>query len=232
LTKLPIPDSASVFERFEKYFPVHRARLSEDFIDAPRNPFGFLTSKGLLQLSANGRRFFQRYNNHAYHFPGHEKWRWESPHDFLSAWDFRVFSTNYLRTIMSIQSFLDGMFGTHCYDIPSTKSDRLYDPSLVKEARIPTVTDDRCKDADVLVKIMVRDTASDPLNAFDRNPDLIAGLVSEVMTTDDFVQRDGKAASLAARLANILPGLVRRKQGSDFSARAPSGINWVRIQQK
>jgi hypothetical protein len=228
LTKLPIPDSASVFEKFEKYFPVHRARPSEDFIDTPRNPFGFLTSKGLLQLGANGKRFFQRYNDHAYHFPGREKWRWESPHDFLSAWDIQVFSTNYLRTIMSVQSFLDGMFGTHCYDIQPMESDRLYDPSLAKEAKVPTVNKDRCTDADVLVKIKVRDTASDPLNAFDRNPDLIAGLVAEVMTTEDFVQRDGKAASLAARLANILPGLVRRKQGSDFSARAPSGINWVR----
>jgi hypothetical protein len=129
---------------------------------------------------------------------------------------------------MSIQSFLDGMFGTHCYDIPPTESDRLYDPSLAKEAKVPIANNDRCTDADVLLKIKVRDTASDPLNAFDRNPDLIAGLVAEVMTTEDFVQRDGKAASLAARLANILPGLVRRKQGSDFSARAPSGINWVR----
>jgi len=41
------------------------------------------------------------------------------------------------------------------------------------------------------------------------------------------LQRDGKAAPLAARLANILPGLVKRKGSSDFAKRSPSGINWV-----
>lgn len=77
--------------------------------------------------------------------------------------------------------------------------------------------------------LLTRDFVCKNSNAFDRNPDLIADLVSEVMKSEDFLQRDGKAAPLAARLANILPGLVRRKRGTskDFSTRAPSGINWV-----
>jgi Histidine phosphatase superfamily (branch 2) len=231
ITKLPQPDSASAFEAYSKYFPVEKLKGSgckDTFIDVARNPFGFLTSKGLQQLSENGHRFFNRYNNHAYHLPECKQWR--SAKEFLTVWDVQVYSTNYLRTIMSVQSFLDGMFGTHCYDPGLHQQDRIYDPAIMKEFRIPCVRTDYTDSVNgPLVKIKVRDLRNDPLNAFDRNPDLIADLVSEVMMSEDFFQRDGKAAPLAARLANILPGLVRRQQGdsSDFSTRAPSGINWV-----
>jgi len=51
-------------------------------------------------------------------------------------------------------------------------------------------------------------------------------LVSEVMLSEDFLKRDAAAAPLAARLANVLPGLVRPFR-TDFSQRSPSGINWV-----
>ena len=253
VTKLPIPDSATLFENYSRYFPVtipwnqsSLTPLSKDlpssnsttvaehtFIDVARNPFGFLTSKGVQQLASNGQRFFNRYNNHAHHLPACQQWR--SPQDFLDIWNVQIYSTNYLRTIMSVQSFLDGMFGTQCYDSGS-KQDRVYDASIQKELRIPTLRSERNHKADVppLVTIQVRDLRNDPLNAFDRNPGLITELVSEVMMSQDFQLRDGKAASLAARLANILPGLVRHAKpagggnnNTDYTSRAPSGINWV-----
>jgi len=226
MTKLPVPDTATVYERFSQYFPVQPTAdngARENFIDAARNPFGFLTNKGLLQLAENGKRFFNRYNKRAHHFP--ECKNWQTAHDFLSVWDVTVYSTNYLRTILSVQSFLDGMFATRCYEPP--QHDRMHDPSIIKEERIPNRVVDRQTDQLPTVKVQVRDLRSDPLNAFDRNPDLIAELVSEVMLSDDFLHSDGNAAPLAARLANILPGLVKRKGTSDFSKRSPSGINWV-----
>jgi len=134
-----------------------------------------------------------------------------------------VYSTNYLRTVLSAQSFLDGLLGTNCF-LPNTTRD--YDPTLSVESPVPDhswLPDDRQEE---LVPVQVRDLSQDPLNAFDRNPDLIADLVSEVMLSDKFLQRDAAAAPLAARLANILPGLVRPFR-TDFSKRSPSGINWV-----
>jgi Histidine phosphatase superfamily (branch 2) len=258
MTKLPIPDSMAVFESYSKYFPVVIQQPQENpeminpagpmdnvntnqhvFIDVARNPFGFLTSKGLQQLADKGQRFFNRYNAHAHHLPQCQ--RWVTPQDFLMIWNVQVYSTNYLRTIMSIQSFLDGLFHTRCYYHPSEYNppDRMYDRNIVKEERIPSLSNyiRNENDNDIrepLVTINVRDLRHDPLNAFDRNPALIAELVSEVMNTQDFLLRDGKATSLAARLANILPGLVRKntyhqsiKKSNDFSRNAPSRINWV-----
>jgi len=180
MTKLPVPDSATVYERFSQYFPVETANTdseSNTFIDVARNPFGFLTSKGLLQLSENGKRFFNRYNKRGHHLP--ECRDWQTAHDFLSVWSVKVYSTNYLRTIMSVQSFLDGMFGTHCYEPPNRE--RSFDPAITKEPRIPSRIVERHSDQLPVLNIQVRDLRSDPLNAFDRNPDLIADLVSEVM---------------------------------------------------
>lgn len=251
MTKLPSPDSATVFESFSKYFPVVKLKgggvgknagvaCPATFIDVSRNPFGFLTSKGLQQLSNNGRLFFNRYNKNAHHLPHCKEWK--SASDFLSVWDVQVYSTNYLRTIMSVQSFLDGMFGTLCYGPSvnldplngvSTIPDRLYDSAITKEERIPCTQPDYSAISALgdknehLVTIKVRALRNDPLNAFDRNPDLIAELVTEVTSSNDFFMRDSNAAPLAARLANILPGLVRRRPNHALGARTPSGINWV-----
>jgi hypothetical protein len=99
--------------------------------------------------------------------------------------------------------------------------------SISKELRVPNHAWKRPDyGSEALVKIQVREQSKDTLNAFDRNPDLMADMVSEVMMSDDFQKRDANAAPLAARLANILPGLVRPRR-SDFSLRSPSGINWV-----
>ena len=259
MTKLPTPDSYAVFQSYSKYFPVSiqqptvisngtesndRQNQPHMFRDVALNPFGFITSKGLQQLADNGQRFYNRYNVHGHHNPQCELFR--TPKDFLTVWDVQVYSTNYLRTVMSIQSFLDGLFHTQCYqnihtltsssDTDATRiQDRIYDPRIIKEERIPSITAqsdynsfDGTLTPEAFATVNVRDIHCDPLNAFDRNPTLISELVSEVMSTSDFLMRDGKATSLAARLANILPGLVRKsKKTNDFSKHAPSRINWV-----
>ena len=224
MSKLPHPDSAAAFETFSQRFPleIHPGFNQGQFIDTVRNPFGFLTQKGLEQLNDNGHRFFDRYNRHGHHFPDQKEWRYEVAGDFLSVWDVTAFSTNYLRTVMSVQSFLDGLLGTNLL----LKGERSHDPSIHRELRIPNHSWRRPHNTEPLVKVQVRDVSNDPLNAFDRNPDLIADLVGEVMRDIEFQKHDGGVAPLAARLANTLPGLIRKRR-SDFSSRSPSGINWV-----
>lgn len=227
MTRLPSPDSAAAFEAFSKYFPLSIASVTNQgkFIDVTRNPFGFLTQQGIDQLKENGHRFFNRYNHHGHHLPDKDVWRWESAQeDFLACWDVTVYSTNYLRTVLSVQSFLDGLLGTNCY-MPTTT--RNHDPAIHKELRVPNHAWKRPDFGEKgLVNVQIREQCNDTLNAFDRNPDLMADMVSEVMLSEDFQKRDAHAAPLAARLANILPGLVRPRR-SDFSLRSPSGINWV-----
>lgn len=191
-------------------------------MDVGRNPFGFLTQTGIDHLRETGHRFFNRYNHHGHHLPDHLDWRWDVADDFLSVWDVSVYSTNYLRTVLSVQSFLDGLLGTNCYLSDRTRD---MDPKITKETIVPDHSW-ASPTAESIVNIRVRDTSNDPLNAFDRNPDLIGDLVSEVMLSQEFIKRDAGAAPLAARLANILPGLVRPFR-SDASQRSPSGINWV-----
>jgi hypothetical protein len=245
VTRLPYPDSATAFASFSKRFPLEILPGTNQgkFIDVSRNPFGFLTLSGLEQLRETGHRFFNRYNHHGYHLPDHDNFSYEGAQDFLDAWDVAVYSTNYLRTVMSVQSFLDGLLGTKCYECTQNLHQRPLQPLVIKEAQVPdhswtkmdesiaitkaaTSINGQDHDDDALVRIHVRDLANDPLNAFDRNPDLIAELVAEVMLSPEFVSKDARAAPLAARLANVLPGLVRPFR-SDFSAKAPSQINWV-----
>lgn len=226
ISKLPSPDSAAAFESFSRRFPllIHPGFNQGKFIDVARNPFGFLTQSGLEQLNQKGRSFFERYNRHGHHFPDQKRWRWEVAEDFLSVWDVKVFSTNYLRTVMSVQSLLDGLLGTNLL-LPATE--RTVDPAIHRELRVPDHGWRRPDDGiEPLVHIQVRDVANDPLNAFDRNPALIADLVGEVMQSEDFIKHDSGAAPLAARLANYLPGLVFPRR-ADFSHGSPSGINWV-----
>lgn len=227
VARLPYPDTASAFQALSTRFPLEILPGTNQgrFIDDKRNPFGFLTQTGIEQLKETGHRFFNRYNHHGHHLPDRLEWRWEVAQDFLSVWDVNVYSTNYLRTIMSAQSFLDGLLGSACY-VPERR--REFNSNVYSETRVPdhSWAEAPSDDSDELVRIRVRDVSNDPLNAFDRNPELISELVMEVMASNEFAKRDGAAAPLAARLANVLPGLVRQNQG-DFSKRAPSGINWV-----
>jgi hypothetical protein len=279
MTKLPTPDSAAVYEQFSKVFPLQLMNPDTNngqFIDTHRNPFGFLTRKGITQLRDNGNRFFYRYNTnlHIKHSmldpvstpgihhaqfvrrakptapfaEGSHEWLPRSK-EFLLTWNVKVYSTNYLRTVMSAQSFLDGLLGTSCFPQAAVSPIPHGDDSLsawqsrgisfppglsprkVKEERVPDHSWSRFEetmgtDGEVVVPVTVRDQHCDTLNPFDRVPRLVDSLVGEVMRSPKFIKYDGIAASLAARLSNILPGLIRPHR-TDFSARSPSGINWV-----
>jgi hypothetical protein len=226
-SRLPRPDSMAAFEEFSRYFPpdIHPSNDGQ-FLDVRRAPFGFLTHTGIQQTRENGSRLFNRYDRHGHHFPDHE--RYLNAKDFLDVWDVRVYSTNYLRTVMSVQSFLDGLLGTGCSASLQDRDDKNEPKHSVENMRIPnhsSVPKDSSDDA--LLRVQVRGRDEDTLNAFDRNPDMMAELVSEVISSPEFQERDGAAAPLAARLANILPGLARKKRKTSGFNAAPSGINWI-----
>lgn len=220
-SRLPRPGSFLTFQEFSRYFTpdIHDDSNDEKFLDTRRYPFGFLTHKGMEQTREIGKRLFRRYNRHGHHLP--DKENYFDAKGFLECWDVNVFSTNYLRTIMSIQSFLDGLLGTDCYK--SLQHDSIAGTS---DARIPDHNDFVPFD-DTIVRVQVRGRSDDTLNAFDRNPELMSELVSEVISSAEFQDIDGKAAPMAARLANLLPGLARKKKNINGFNAAPSGINWI-----
>lgn len=250
LTKLPYPSTAFAYKTYCACFPPLIDDPSGRFADVHRNPFGFVSHKGLMQMQNNGKLMRQRYDPES-----------TNSDAFLRKWKIMAYSTNYLRTVLSLQSFLDGLLGTNLYQPTSTRDKMDFTSMRPKEWPIPdhnfirTPYDDDAEyeaegfgsdyEADprdnVLrlhltgkkkpatrpkVFVRVRDQSCDNLNAFDRNPDLMRDLVNDVMQSVSFQQQDATAAPLAARLANILPGLARKGR-SDFSANTPSGINWV-----
>jgi hypothetical protein len=85
---------------------------------------------------------------------------------FLHSWDVQAFSTNYLRTVLSAQCFLDGLLGTGCFvptraddiELEDDESRLVPDHMTVGDATSGTVS------------IRIRDRSTDNLNAFDRNP--------------------------------------------------------------
>jgi Histidine phosphatase superfamily (branch 2) len=334
LTKLPYPSTATVYTDFSQTFPPAIENPTGQFMDVHRNPFGFITHKGLLQMQENGRQLRQRYdpttnttttgnhdststtttttrrnnNNNNLLEPGQSSKKDEL---FLKQWRIDAYSTNYLRTILSMQSLLDGLLHTQLYMPDRTRDNMDYtnmkseewpvpDHTFINSTTTTTTTTPSMMDSSELddnnnnnnnekeqqqlddhayvynnnshhdpyrepsykdlhlhrtshshnnaqqqqqqshnnnnnnnpkvrkpkVVVRVRDQSCDNLNAFDRNPELMRDLVSHVMESKPFKQEDGAAAPVAARLANILPGLARKGR-KDFSARTPSGINWV-----
>jgi hypothetical protein len=218
-SKLPTPDPVTALKVLSENFPldIHPSNQGR-FLDVKRRPFGFLTKVGIDQLHTNGKRFCLRYESHGHHCPTTGK-----PVPFLDSWDVKAYSTNYLRTILSVQCFLDGLLGVNCY-IPHG-----YQHAAPLEDDSERLVPDHSSVGDIgtenaLVAVAVRDRATDNLNAFDRNPELIKQLVTEVVTSDYFVTHDYKAAPLAARLAYYLPDLARPGKQT-FGG--PSGINWV-----
>lgn len=246
-SKLPRPDSLAAFQGFSQHFPpcIHPGTNDGEFLDVRRAPFGFLTHTGVKQTNELGARLFRRYTNHGF-VQNHNIDDIASPQaeNFLKTWDVKVYSTNYLRTVMSAQSLMDGLLGTNCYDMlqerlrRNREIDSLHEDYFLGEFRIPNhssvasprhdnVDDNNGPPNEALVKVQVRGPKSDTLNAFDRSPELMAELVLNVISSPDFQEGDGAAAPLAARLANILPGLARKKaDNSGFNA-APSGISWI-----
>jgi len=138
----------------------------------------------------------------------------------LNEWDLSGYSTNYLRTVMSVQCFMDGLLTpTSSSTTTSEGEDRhSYEHLSIEEfksLRAPLLNNNR-------TKIQVRDRKEDTLNAFDKKPEYMKKLVGEVVTKKHFIEKDAKAGCLAARLANYLPGLAK---ASNYGG--PSGINWI-----
>mmetsp|Transcript_15460 Transcript_15460/g.24000 ORF Transcript_15460/g.24000 Transcript_15460/m.24000 type:complete len:483 (+) Transcript_15460:146-1594(+) len=189
-TKLPSLDSS---DRLNDKFSidVHESH-NEEFLDAKREPYGYLTMIGMQQMLKVGEKYHLRHcarNRVAGSFAGrHENTA------FLEQWDVRVFSTNYLRTVMSAQCFLDGLLGN------------------IEEG------------VDSGVSVKVRPRSNDTLNAFDRDPEFMLGLVTDVVESDYFQAQDAIAAPLAAKLAHYLPGLLKKGHRAHGG---PSGINWI-----
>jgi len=218
-TKLPTPDPVTAFSHLCQRYPPNVHPSNGDFLDVVRRPFGFLTKKGVEQLKSNGKRFFTRYDFYGHHCPstGHA-----DGDSFLHSWDVKAYSTNYLRTVLSAQCFLDGLLGTNCYtpDRGDSKIENDEDSRLIptnKDQLLPNTQPDQNT-----VPVEIRNREDDRLNAFDRNPELMKKLISDVVASDEFCAYDATAAPLAARLANYLPGLTGRR-----SAGGPSGINWI-----
>ena len=122
---------------------------------------------------------------------------------------------------MSVQSLLDGLLGTKCYEALQQQTEKKRDEDIPNHQTIKDFS------SDALLPVQVRGRSEDTLNAFDRNPDLMAELVGDVISSAEFQETDGAAAPLAARLANILPGLFRKKKNTSGFNAAPSGINWI-----
>jgi len=222
MSRLPYPDAITVFKVLSETFrpDIHPSNNDGKFFDVERKPFGFLTEHGMQQMRTNGKRFYNRYEQYGFHLDDINV----SPDDngFLQSWDVRAYSTNYLRTVLSVQCFLDGLLGTKAYDPIKAKGklSSMAEPGeSIDHAIVPTETS---KEPKVIVK--VRERAKDTLNAFDRNPDLMKNLVADVITSPKFQEHDAKAAPLAARLANFLPGLGTKSRNT-FGG--PSGINWI-----
>ena len=225
LDRLPTPDLKTVFREYSRFFPpdIHPSNNNGHFLDVRRFPFGFLTQRGLQQTRENGARLFNRYDRHGLHLPEME--HYDCSKDFLDVWDVKVFSTNYLRTVLSVQSFLDGLLGTRIF---ASIRDNSATTKLETGVEIPHHGDvPDLVDGKALLHVQVRGRDDDTLNAFDRDPDKMTALVSDVMSHPEFQSRDGLQAPLAARLANILPGLARKKRNTTGFNASPSGINWI-----
>lgn len=197
-----------------------------------------------------GRRFRSRYEKYGHRVNGilHDNGTSndDKSYAFLDHWDVQAYSTNYLRTVMSAQCFLDGLVGTKLNNIQQNSNmnvqantDRVVyaggglsnyykeagfheQIELLNKSTLTTEEDMRHSSSKVLVQ--VRDKQIDTLNAFDRRPQMMNDLVKDVIATEHFQNIDSAALPLAEELCGFLPGLINAPQAFGGT---PSGINWV-----
>ncbi len=208
-SKIP-PLDRSFYNALKDKIPtrIHKSNNDGKFLDADsgREPYGFLTWKGMDQMYNTGKTISQRYSQSNL-----------IAQDFLNTWGVKGYSTNYLRTVMSVQCFVDGLLFSSSNSI-SKNSIHSYEKISAKQysdTRPSLFNDDE-------TIIEVRDRKEDTLNAFDKHPEFMKSLVADVVSTPEFIDRDSKAGCMAARLANFLPGLAKAT-----SYGGPSGINWI-----
>lgn len=225
-----IPKGASLYDSLSDLFPtdIHFSNNDGKFFDTRRSPYGFLTWKGMDQMRLAGRECALRYSRLGHQAVANESTgncvHGAAGRELLETWNIQVFSTCYLRTVKSVQCFLHGLLGTDDqrsyeeFQGCDIKAQSLRDEIALEASR------ERPVDPNDLVGVYVRDRSIDTLNAFDRNPDLMKELVSEVVNTDHFQKHDALAKPLALELCNLLPGLLAPGQKL-FGG--PSGINWI-----
>lgn len=197
-------------------------------------PFGFLSILGMDQMREVGRSFRSRYQKfgrrvHDNNSRSHNDYSNSSdPYTFLDHWNICAYSTNYLRTVMSAQCFLDGLIGTKrirrrdddCDNnsnvvyagggLSHYYKDAGYHEQLdLLNTSILTTGDDIGKRS---VRVEVRDKQVDTLNAFDKRPQLMNDLIQDVIASDQFQRIDSAASPLAEQLCEFLPGLVGAPQ--------------------
>ena len=97
---------------------------------------------------------------------------------------------------MSVQSLLDGLLGTKCYEALQQQTEKKRDEGYCTD--IPNHQTIKDFSSDALLPVQVRGRSDDTLNAFDRNPDLMAELVGDVISSAELQEMDGAAAPLAA----------------------------------
>ena len=203
-TKIPPTDHTHYEMMSERYRAVvHPENNGGNFLDSSSGsePYGFLTWKGMQQLYEQGKTIGQRYK------PEHEI-------PFIEYWNVQAFSTNYLRTVKSLQCLLDGIFNTgrsFSRHAEGTIYEHVDPESYLQSEHIP------------MINILVRDPKHETLNKFDTSPETMRNLVRNVVKTPDFLEQDAGAAPLATRLSNYIPGLARFRSPHG----SPSAINWI-----
>jgi len=136
LSKLPYPSTAHAYKEFCTAFPPLIDDPSGIFMDVHRNPGGFLTHKGLMQMQEKGRLLRERYDpdfDREATGPEAEK----CDERFLKRWRISAYSTNYLRTVLSVQSLLDGLLHTQLYCPEKTREDIDFSQMRPKEWPVP-----------------------------------------------------------------------------------------------
>jgi len=207
-TKIPPLDRTHYEMLREKFSAIIHENHNGQFLDADgagKEPYGFLTWKGMEQMYDTGNLISQSYHIQS-----------KGNGSFTDYWDITAFSTNYLRTVKSCQCFLDGLLSTpksvatDAKHINMTHYENVNPEDYLKSSSNPDIA------------INVRDIKHETLNAFNTSPELMKRLVEDIIDTPEFIDKDSKAASLAARLSNFIPGLV-----NFTSYGGPSGINWI-----
>ncbi len=177
--------------------------------------YGFLTWKGMHQMYHNGVSIANKYTPTS-----------SNVISFRDHWDVKAVSTNYLRTVMSCQAFLDGLLMDNKISAKDGVSLNYNYPTHYE--RIPLEEYRAECDVSETLDILVRDDESETLNAFEASPKLMKKLMGDVFATPEFIANDQKATSLKSELIDYLPGLVRH--GTYAETPSPSSdtkINWV-----
>lgn len=227
------PVARDHYAALSEHFPpnIHKSQNNGVYTDINREPFGFLTYNGMDQMRCVGKRFRQRCDRYGHH---HAKINGEK-RSFIRDWDVKAYSTNYLRTVTSVQCFLDGLIGYHNSVGDERQKQLLYaggglrryykDAGKHEHMDSSTLTSSEdFSGEEQSIQVQVRDKKIDTLNAFDKRPKIMNELVKNVISMDGFQRVDSNAKGLADQLSEFLPGLRGAPQAFGGT---PSGINWI-----